>query len=379
MIAHGTTRKNKMSDNNPQEPTIISKSQKVLQDPLPWAFTVSELTAGLRRRLGDPSLKVVHLEEDKNLHKRPSIGKIRGLKISTEGNSGENHFDLVLKESQGTTRAGTAGAGLREVSLYRNLGDQLPVRTPNLLASDPHGDWVLMDMLTDEREPEKWQTPDYLLATDQIVALHDRFWGLGEDLTVYQWLGRPLDADLHIYKQAGEAGLERLKELTPTNMLSEDKELIGILENLIENADKVAKHLLNGPTTLLHGDYWPGNVYIHNDSSLTVIDWEEISIGPGILDLANFIQSSRWWFEPLPVHDKEMIAHYRTRIEQANDHKWKQAEWDADWDHALLWLFFTKWLDLLANIPNSILTTRLPQLEGLWLNPIRKAASRHLS
>ena len=368
-----------MTADDPQEPTVISSSRGVRKEPLPWAFSKGELTAGLRRLIGDPSLKVTELVEDKKFYKRPSIGKIRGLKVTTEGHSGEKHFDLVLKESLGTTRAGTAGAGLREISLYRNMSDHLPVRTPQVIASDIHGNWLLMDMLTDGREPEDWIAADYLLATDQIVALHDRFWGLGEDLSVYQWLGRPLDADLHIYKQASQAGLKRLTELDPPNMLSEDKELLSLLEKLIDNADQISKHLLNGPTTLMHGDYWPGNVYVHSDSALTVLDWEEIAIGPGILDLVNYVQTSRWYFEPLPLQDKEIISHYQSRIQQSNGHTWTQDEWEADWDHAVLWLFFTRWLDLLASIPNSILTTRLPQLEGLWLNPVRKAATKHIS
>ena len=35
----------------------------LVDDPRPWAFSQAELTAGLRRQTGDPSLKITRLEE----------------------------------------------------------------------------------------------------------------------------------------------------------------------------------------------------------------------------------------------------------------------------------------------------------------------------
>jgi aminoglycoside phosphotransferase (APT) family kinase protein len=130
--------------------------------------------------------------------------------------------------------------------------------------------------------------------------------------------------------------------------------------------------------TLLHGDYWPGNINVHSDGSLTVYDWEKAAIGPPILDLLNFVKASFWWFEPLPISQEEIVDHYRTRIKLANGYIWKQAEWEALWDYAKLWTFMTQWLDLLATIPDSVLESRIEHLETAWLKPVMEAAERRL-
>jgi len=354
-------------------------SQREIEDTRPWAFTKSELTAGLRRSTGDPSLQINILRDQEITQLRPAMGRLRGLDVETSGSTGDRSFKLVLKEPKSSSRTGTAGSGLREVSIYRVLSDQLPVRIPELLAAHPKGNWLVLDRLPVGRRPEKWQAADYLLAADQLVAIHDRFWGLGEDLKIYPWLSRPLDFDLNIQLQAAEQSIINLAELSPASMLSEDIELIALIRKIIDQAEKITKFLLDYPTTLLHGDYWPGNIHVHKDGSLTVFDWEKTAIGPGILDLVHFTQLSQWWFEPLPISEDDIIQHYRSQLELANNTRYSVNEWAALWDHAFLWTFLSNWLDLLPSIPNSVLTSRLPQLEGLWLAPLRAAAKRLLS
>jgi hypothetical protein len=359
------------------EPNELT-TQELLKRPRPWAFTRAELTASLRRHTGDPSLNIVKLSESDLTQRRPAIGRLRGLQVSCEGNTGKHEFNLILKEPQGSTRAGTAGAALREVSVYQVLGDHLPVRIPQLFASDPAGGWLVIERLLRGRQPENWQAADYLLATDQLVVLHDRFWGLGEDLITYNWLGRPLDQDFFIHLQAARTGAQNLQQRQPGNQLGQNKQITDLFSHLIAYADQISRALQTGPMTLLHGDYWPGNINVHSDGSLTVYDWEKAAIGPPILDLLNFVKASFWWFEPLPISQEEIVDHYRTRIKLANGYIWKQAEWEALWDYAKLWTFMTQWLDLLATIPDSVLESRIEHLETAWLKPVMEAAERRL-
>lgn len=361
------------------ESTPPVSSHALITDPRPWAFTRAELTAGLRRHTGDPSLTITYLEEREITQRRPAIGRLRGLEVKTEGVTGKHQFDFVLKEPQGSTRAGAAGVGLREVSVYLVLGDHLPVRIPPVIASHPKGEWLILHHLGAGRRPESWKAADYLLATDQLVALHDRFWNLGEDLAIYPWLARPLDLDANIHLQAAKAGAERLSEKDAPDTLREDKELVQGINKIIDNLDTITHHLTNLPGTLLHGDFWPGNVHVHPNGSLTVFDWEEASIGPGILDLLGFIQGSAWWFTPLPLSPQEIITHYRQRMAQNNTHTWTDEEWEKDWDYALLWTFVSGWVDRLARIPQSLVTTRLKALEQVIFNPVKIAVNKHLS
>ena len=360
------------------ETTPPLASHALIEDPRPWAFTKAELTAGLRRHTGDPTLTITKLEEQEITQRRPAIGKLRGLAVETEGTTGERSFDLVIKEPQGSTRTGTAGAGLREVSVYLVLGDHLPVRIPKMIASHPKGAWLVVDHLPKGRRQEQWQMADYLLATDQLVALHDRFWGLGYDLATYTWLAKPLDSDVNILVQAAKSGAEKLSQKESPAQLREDKDLINGVNKIISSIDTITSQLHNLPATLLHGDYWPGNIHVHTNGSLTVYDWEQAAIGPGILDLVTFVQASTWWFSPLPIDPKDIITHYRQRLAHAGAHKWKNADWEAAWDYALLWTFATGWVDLLARIPDSLLSTRLELMETVLFTPLKAAVERRL-
>lgn len=69
----------------------------------------------------------------------------------------------------------------------------------------------------------------------------------------------------------------------PPAMLDEE---LG--EARIRDALERAWPLANeNPATLLHGDYWPGNVLWRDGTLVAVIDWEDARIGDPIADVAN--------------------------------------------------------------------------------------------
>jgi len=351
---------------------------RFIVDPRPWPFTRAELTAGLRAYSGDPTLALTNLEERIIPNRRPSMGRIRGLTATCQTKNGPRAYELVLKEPQGTTRAGTAGAGKRELLFYRTLSNQLPVRVPILLAAHPDGDWLIFNLLENSLAPEQWGANEYLLATDQLVVIHDRFWNLGEDLAAYNWIARPLGSEYSIYMRAAYTGIRRLVDKVTSNLITRDPALIKMLKRLVDNANLVADGLRASPTTLLHGDYWPGNLAIYPDQTLTAFDWQQIAIGPGVLDLYHLIQASQWYFGELPLSEVEIVAHYREGLERACGQKWEDADWQRLWDFAMLWSFLVNRVDLLASIPAAILQTSFPQMQQLWLEPIQEAMSRRL-
>ena len=132
------------------------------------------------------------------------------------------------------------------------------------------------------------------------------------------------------------------------------------------------------PTTLLHGDYWPGNILIHQQGGMTVYDWEDAGIGPAVLDLLHFIQTSSWQFSILPLPANEIIAHYRSQLARAGTHTYTGDEFDQLWDHALMWSFVTGWVGRLAKTPNSLLPMRLEALQEVLLSPVNQAVERQL-
>jgi hypothetical protein len=350
----------------------------VLEEQRPWAFSRSQLTAGLRSHTGDNKLTIREIKEIDLPDRRPSVGRIRGIHVVCQGSTGRLRFNLVVKEPQGTTRAGMAGAGRREVSFYRCLGEQIPIEIPRLVTAQPDGGWMIFEHVLANNDLDRWETDQYLIAVDNLVTLHDRFWSLEKDLEIYNWLGRPLTRDFEVYEQAASTGINHLLNRGELPIFTQKPVYLNMLEKLVKQAGVIALGLKNLPFTLIHGDYWPGNLLTSSNGKMVAYDWQHVSIGPGILDLVKFFQISRWHFSPMPISQSQIAAKYRNLLMNKNGHTWVDKEWDRDWDFALLWIFLTDWIDLLAQVPSSILETRQADIESIWFEPVHQAISKRI-
>ena len=344
----------------------------------PWPFGRADLTAGLRRHLGDATIQVTEVRPLTMTHRRPSVGRIQGLRVEFQSQRGPQSIRLVVKEPLGTTRMGLAGVGRREVGVYQSLAGQLPVSTPALIAAGPLGGWLLLEAITPGRDASRWEAVDYDTAIDSLVRLHDRFWDLGEDLATFPWLSRPLEADFEVHVTAAAQAIERIVQFGEPAVLAASPDRLRVLALLTESADRIVRPLRAQAATLLHGDYWPGNIAVLRNRSQVVYDWQLAAVGPGIIDLLVFISKSQWWFGDLPVPAEELIGRYRERVATDIGVTWEQEAWDLLWDHALMWRFLQEWVDLLAATPDAVLQTRGDQLDRVWLDPVAVAVARRL-
>ncbi len=349
-----------------------------LPEAHPWPFSMAELTAGLRRHTGDPTMQVLAIEARDIPNRRPAVGRIRGLHVRARGGTGEYTFRLALKEPRqsGITRAGSAGPAVREAAFYRDLASYLPVRTPRIYALEPAGEWILMECLCDGRSPEQWSAADYRRAVDQLLVLHDGFWNLGDDLVIYAWLARPLDATLEVHIRIAEASVSRLLAAAPQEIRQTPIPWDALLPRLVGQAHHIAAALRQVPSTLVHGDYWPGNIHMDAQGRLVVYDWQEVGIGPGLLDLVSLVQHTAWWCSGMPLPAEDLIAHYRRGVERIAGQTWSDETWEAWWSHALMWVFLTRWLDVLASTPAPVLQTQAEALVSLWLEPVYAALQK---
>lgn len=342
-----------------------------------WPFSTAELTAGLRRYLGQPGLRVAHLWEEPNTA-RPAIGAIRGLGVKAEWLGGARQISLLVKEPRGTTRAGLAGVGRREVGLYRSLASQLPVSTPAFIAGDPGGAWLILESLPPALPIEQWSADDYRRAVIELARLHDRFWGLAEDLANYPWLGRPFASDFEIHVMAAAQALEKIIFDDILQVITGWSERTSALARLIGETERVVEPLRAEPQTFLHGDYWPGNLAVLSGGRQVVYDWQLAGVGPGIVDLVVFIKKSLWWFESMPVEPETLTSLYRAEIAKRAAHAWTDEQWRRLWDHAVMWRFVQEWLDLLAALPPALIQARSNLLEEVWILPVVSAVERQL-
>jgi hypothetical protein len=332
----------------------------------------------MRRYYQDTSIQVDEVNPVAMPDRRPSIGHIQGFEVSFHSRGGVGTCRLVLKEPRGTTRAGLAGVGRREVGVYSSLSPHLPLSTPAMIVGSPSGDWLVLEAIEDISDSGQWNADAYRQAIEALVDLHDRFWNLGEDLDAYPWLSRPLDADFEVHVTAAEQAFERIVEEGQPRAFSEKPERMRILKALIEHATALAAPLLKEPTTLLHGDYWPGNIAMLPDDAIMVYDWQLTGVGPGIIDLLVFINKSAWWFGELPIAINEIVDLYRRLIAERVGQKWSEEDWQVLWDHALMWRFLQEWVDVIAVTPEALLSTQEQLLEQLWLKPVSEAVQHRI-
>ncbi len=311
--------------------------------------------------------------------RRPAIGILRAMEVEYVLGDETQTCRLVVKEPLGTTRTGLAGAGRREVGVYKSLADHLPIEVPRLIAASPVGDWLLMQTFESEREPEAWCNADYRRAIEALVELHDRFWGLGSDFDAFPWLGRPLSADFEVHVAAADKAIDRALHQSEPGLLVGVQERMQLLRALTKNADRVVSPLRQEPSTLLHGDYWPGNIAVLEGDRQIVYDWQLASVGAGIMDLLSFVNKSVWWFDPLPTDQEEIINWYRQGMQKQCGVRWSDEDWIVLWDHALMWRFLQEWVDLLAASPEALLEARAEQLDEVWLHPVAEAVGRRLN
>lgn len=344
----------------------------------PWPFRLSNLTAGLRRALGKPGLQVLRVTPLTFPQRRPAIGRLQALRVEYRAGGENGDCTLVLKEPRGTTRMGLAGAGRREVGVYHSLAPHLPIATPRLIAASSIGDWLVMEFVSTVIDPQAWTAAQYRTAVSNLADLHDRFWGLGGDLETFAWLAHPLEADLPVHVFAASQAIERvLREGEPRALASNPKRM-QLLEALTQRAREVVAPLLRQPATLLHGDYWPGNIAVLEDGRHVLYDWQLASVGPGVLDLLTFVNKSAWWFGGLPLDAGALVEDYRAEIERRTGAHWTEPDWQELWDHALMWRFLQEWVDLLAAAPEALLETRSLELDEIWLDPVSQAMARRL-
>ena len=345
-----------------------------------WPFSTAELTAGLRRYFAEPALKVKRMSEYPLQTGRigKTTGRVRGLHVEYGVGLESVGMDCVVKEPRGTSRAGLAGAGRREVGLYQSLAAQLPMPTPALIAADFAGEWLIMEAVEADLPPEAWTPEHFRLGVKTLASLHERFWNLGEDLAAYTWLARPLGSDFEIHVYAAAQAVEKMMVDDRPHLITGSMVVLGALGQIISQAEQVVEPLRAVPHTLLHGNFWPGNVALQNDGEMVLLDWELAGLGPGILDLVAFITLCQWERGGLPVSEAELFALYQSEMRQRVDAPWSDEDWAVLWDHALIWRFIQEMFTWAASAPPEQFDARAQQFERVWIRPVLAAVDRRL-
>lgn len=353
-----------------------------------WPFTNAQLTAGLRRYFSDSSLQVKSVSEFPLERPGNSVqpSAVRGLRVEYVAGSmlgGEYRgrtftVDCVVKEPRGASRVGLAGSGIREVGVYRSLAPQLPVQTPALIAADATGGWLVLEAIPVATSPEAWTADDYRRAVRVLASLHERFWNLSEDLSVYPWLARPLTNDFEIYVLSAVGAVEKMMVDNRHPLITGSLEVLTSLGQLLTQVEVMAEKLRAAPATLLHGDFHPGNIYLQDEDEVVVFDWQLAGVGPGVLDLITFVNACSWERADLPLAPEALFDLYREEMRLRVAAEWPDDEWQELLDQARMWCFVQDMLGWAANATPDEFAAHAERFNDIWLRPVLDAAHRRL-
>jgi hypothetical protein len=180
-------------------------------------------------------------------------------------------------------------------------GTPLPLEHPAVhrsLLDEPTLDFLLvMEDVTarggDPRDSTRPYTVDQATSGALgLAALHGAYWGdrfdadgsLGWVEPFVPWGGMSKGIDIGM-RNAGDRIVEPVRAMTG---------------EVIKRTywDRYIGTLLDGPTTLLHGDAHIGNTYVLPDGTVGFLDWQVVRRGDAVIDLGYFLQGA------VPVDDR---------------------------------------------------------------------------
>lgn len=343
----------------------------------PFPFTELALQRALREFLGTSQVQAL------NLRQVPGPAVIPGNYGDTAGLYQQTALvaDLLVEgrsESLSLAWHQAPQATIeREHGFYTKLAQNISVAIVGFIAGEPTQGWLLLEGLDALQAPSDWQPDHYREAMQNLAKLHHFGWRNTDNLEMFEFLWQPLGSDYYsVYTGTVKPAAYELTSQTPHLLLKPPHylALFGFLETYFQD---MSKHLKSEVQTLLHGSYWPGNIALQRDSSQIMTHWQYVSLGPAILDVVMFHQSTASHLPSAAMPPWAAVELYREYLEgRVGESLWDNPQWEQAWDHALLWLFAVHWLARLARMSPEAYPTIHERMERVWYKPLAKALLR---
>ena len=202
----------------------------------------------------------------------------------------------------------------KEVRFYQQLAADLPVATPGVVHAAIEPATASFVLLLEDMAPAT--VGDQLAGTTvevaeaavrELVKLHAPRWG-DPDLLGIEWLaGDPAAsrAFLGMLLPGVWAGFkERYAEALQPHVVEVGEALMANLESYLGRGG-------TGPQTITHGDYRLDNLLIGADSGIRgVVDWQTVTVGPGLNDVAYFIGAGLLAEDRRPAEERLVRAYH---------------------------------------------------------------------
>jgi hypothetical protein len=175
-----------------------------------------------------------------------------------------------------------------EVRFYREIAPVLGVRVPRCYQTEDKSDGTTLVL----EDLSAWRPgADPVAAARLLSGMHRRWAGRAPEL--WPWL-RPVGAAADLVEEL----FDRVwPELASRPDLTAGVRWLGArLAGRVAESEHDIGHL--GPLTLVHGDASLRNMRTGPGGEVVLLDWEDVSAAPGVLDLAwlllSSVQPARW-------------------------------------------------------------------------------------
>lgn len=236
--------------------------------------------------------------------------------------------------------AGQHGLYANEVRFYRDIAPLLDVRVPRPYCAAIEADATNFVLLLEDLAPAhacdqiSGCTPEQAaLAMEQAACIHGPSWNRTALFEQHR-IGRLADgyrAMAPLYPQLQAQFRERYADML-------EPEFMEIGDVLAERFGGWIKPLEDAPC-LIHVDFRLDNMLFDahgGEVPLAVVDWQSISIGPGVADVSYFLGAG------LPVeerrrHEADLVRHYHRELgaRGVEDYSWDRC-WAAYQTHAVM-------------------------------------------
>lgn len=225
---------------------------------------------------------------------------------------------LPASEPNNRQAMNSSGAYEIEIKFYERLAPDTNVPTPRRYFSASNQEAAQHVLLLEDLAAARVgddilgaTLEDYQLAIDNLATFHASWWNHPR-LSELTWIRNPgqnTDVLQHNLQTRWEHCLRNLGDLIPTSF-------IEVGEVLRERYTAIRKFLSRPPITINHGDYRLDNMLFGTEQwpvPLTIIDWQQLEISRGTVDLAYFLVASMS-VEKRRQNENDLLRRYHSGI-----------------------------------------------------------------
>lgn len=290
------------------------------------------------------------------------------LELAYSGPPGPRSVVAKLPSADPTSRATALSLGSyeNEVRFYQQLAPRVNVRTPRVYYADIDVETASFVLLLEDLSPAEpgdqlagCSADDAAIAIGELVGLHAPLWG-DPSLKELPWLHRDRSGQqlfyLGLLPQLWDGFRARYTESLGPEVHEAGDQLFARLSDFILGDTE--------PWTVVHGDYRLDNLLFAAapagpGRSVTVVDWQTATHGPGLQDVAYFIGAGLL-LEDRRAHEQTLVRLYHDRLAAAG-------VGDYGWDRC--WHDYRRgtWSGLIMAIAASMLVERTERGDEMFM------------